>query len=219
MDRALLILFAKAPRAGHVKTRLCPPLTGIEASDLHSALVRDAAGMLDTMRQSADLQLSTDIATDAWSDLLFARSIQTTGDLGSRLLHALQQGLAAGYRQVLILGSDAPNLPAAYLHDLLRSEADVALGPTRDGGFYAIACRKVSHEMFKSVRWSTEYTLADTLTAASSCQLECETGPSWYDVDIPEDLRLMLQMTNAPENVKAWIEQHPHIAKLSVTKS
>lgn len=218
MHRTLLILFAKAPRAGRVKTRLCPPLTGIEAADLHSAFVRDAAGMLYTMRQCADVELSTDIATDAWSDLLLVRSIQTTDDLGSRLLHALQQGFAAGYRQVLILGSDAPGLPAAYLHDLLHSEADVALGPTRDGGFYAIACRKVSKKMFKGVRWSSEYTLVDTLTAVSSCGLECKTGPSWCDVDVPEDLRLMLQMTNAPKNVKAWIEQHPHIARLPVTK-
>ena len=215
MRRPLLILLAKAPRAGRVKTRLCPPLSPAEAASLHSALVRDAAALLLSLTVCADVELSTDVATGAWTDFPMRRSIQCEGDLGARMFHALKRGLAAGHEKVMLVGSDSPGLPAAHLVALLQSQADVALGPTTDGGYFAIACRAIASGMFQGVRWSAEHTLADTAAAVSARGLTVETGPGWFDVDVETDLQLMLRMSSAPENTKAWMEQYRRVQKAS----
>lgn len=184
--RPLIILFAKAPRPGFVKTRLqLPPA---RAAEVHDALVRSVLKTLMELLNEADLELSTDVPTDAWSDFAFARSLQSGGDLGERLYSALAQGLATGREQVMVVGSDSPMLPVAHLRRLLASPVDVALGPTEDGGYYAIACRSVAPEMFDGVRWSTPDALEDTARSAALCGLRCAFGPVWFDVDTPEDL-------------------------------
>lgn len=187
MGKPLLILFAKAPIPGRVKTRLCPPLTSKEAAELHSALVKDTASMLLSLRGSADLEISTDLPTNAWHEVPVLRSIQSEGELGMRLLCALERGLAAGREKVVVLGGDSPGLPPSHVTALLASKADVALGPTRDGGFFAIACRAASRNMFERVRWSSENTLDDVVAAASACGFSVESGPAWFDVDVKHD--------------------------------
>ena len=92
--RPVAVLFAKAPVPGRVKTRLCPPLDAGAAADLHSAFVRDMISSATHLAKTVDLELSTDIVTEAWPDVLTARSVQAGGDLGSRLLHALTRAVA-----------------------------------------------------------------------------------------------------------------------------
>lgn len=208
MLRPLLILFAKAPIAGRAKTRLCPPLTPVEAAGLHSALLMDTVEMLLRLGNCVGLELSTDVPTDAWAGLALTRSLQIKGDLGARLFHALQQGLSAGSETVMVLGSDSPGLPPAHLAELLRSSADVTLGPTQDGGFFAIACRAVHQEMFSGVRWSSEYTLADVVRQSSACGLTVAIGPSWFDVDVEADLLRLLDMPDLQRNTAMWARRY-----------
>ncbi len=208
MLRPLLILFAKAPSVGRVKTRLCPPLTLLEATDLHSALVIDLIHTLLALGRSVDLELSTDVPTDAWPALALTRSVQIEGGLGARLFHALEQGLSAGREIVMVLGSDSPGLPHAHITELLRSSADVTLGPTRDGGFFAIACRAVRQGMFSGVRWSSEWTLADVVRQTSVCGLTVGLGPPWFDVDVEADLLRLLDMPELPQNTALWAQRY-----------
>ena len=92
----------------------------------------------------------------------------------------------------MVLGSDSPTLPRGHIQRLLDSKADVALGPCEDGGYYAIACRRVRPEMFTGVEWSTSHVLEQTERAVRASGLSVERGDLWYDVDGPEDLaRLM----------------------------
>ena len=183
----LIILFAKAPAPGRVKTRL--EVDPRRAADLHSSFVRQTLLMLESLRGDADVELSTDEPTQAWCEFLVARSMQGTGQLGERIYAALDQALAAGRPKALILGSDSPGLPPAHIRALLASTTDVSLGPVDDGGFYAIACGKTAPAMFEGVRWSTGATLSDTVEALTACGLSVELGPAWFDVDRPEDLR------------------------------
>lgn len=183
-----MILFAKAPVAGRVKTRLAAEIGAARAAALHRAFVADSIAKLKEFTDLADIELHTDISTDAWSELDVARQVQTPGDLQLKLLHALGQGLAAGRRQVIIFGSDSPTLPRAHVHKLLSSAADIALGPCEDGGYYAIACRRVHPEMFAGVAWSTSSVLEQTERAARASGLSVERCALWYDVDAPEDL-------------------------------
>jgi rSAM/selenodomain-associated transferase 1 len=182
----LVVVYAKAPVPGRVKTRLEPDPA--RAAELHSAFVRETLTMLNALRGEADIEISTDEPTEAWSDLAAVRSLQSPGDLGQRMLVTLGRALEQGRPQVMILGSDSPGLPPEHLRALLRSRAEVAIGPAEDGGFYAIACRKIAPIMFEGIRWSTADTLPDTLRALERCGLTFGVGPPWFDVDTPRDL-------------------------------
>jgi rSAM/selenodomain-associated transferase 1 len=208
MNRPLLILFAKAPVAGRVKTRLCPPLTPEQAASLHTALVRETIEMLSTFSDVADVELSSDTAGEFWPGERVPRSVQPAGDLGARLYHALAGALTRDHAVAMVVGSDSPGLPASHIAALLESVADVTLGPTLDGGFFAIACSRVHVSMFAGVRWSTEFTLDDALRSVVQCGLTVATGPAWFDVDVEDDLERMLQMSNLPRHSARWSKDY-----------
>ena len=105
-----------------------------------------------------------------------------------KIYAALERGLSSGHPKILILGSDSPTLPVEYVRQLLQADTDVALGPTVDGGYYGIACRKVKPTMFDQVRWSTGDALADTVISLERSGMTHAVGPEWFDVDTPEDL-------------------------------
>jgi rSAM/selenodomain-associated transferase 1 len=203
--RPAIALFAKAPVPGRVKTRLAFSFSAERAARLHSCFVRDMFEMLRAFETHSSLQLHTDVITDEWDDIEVARFLQTDGDLGARMLHALQAGLAEGRPQVLIAGSDAPTLPPSHLSRLLASPADVALGPTDDGGFYAICCRRTHPRMFAGVRWSQPNTLQETLRAVGACGLSVELGEPWYDIDTPADLLRLAGSADLPRHTAAWL--------------
>jgi rSAM/selenodomain-associated transferase 1 len=182
----LIIVFAKAPRPGFVKTRL--GLDPIAAASVYTELVQRTLEIICALRDDAELELSLDIPCTEWTGFSMRRTVQHDGDLGLRLYAALDRGLAAGHPQVVILGSDSPTLPVHHIRWLLRCDADVALGPTSDGGYYGIACRKISSNMFDGVRWSSVDALQDTTAAVERCGMSYELGPEWFDVDTPDDL-------------------------------
>jgi uncharacterized protein len=186
--RPVIIVFAKAARPGHVKTRLEPALTSMDAALLHTAFVFDTLESALTLSRIADVELHTDAVTDAWDTLGVPRRMQRDGDLGTRLLHALERALAEGRPRALVVGSDSPDLPPDALRMLLAASADIALGPAEDGGYYAIAATRTAPEMFQGVRWSTGHALADTAGACIAAGLAVAFGPEWYDVDEPAAL-------------------------------
>jgi glycosyltransferase A (GT-A) superfamily protein (DUF2064 family) len=97
----------------------------------------------------------------------------------------------------MILGSDAPDLPPAHLHALLNAPSDIALGPCADGGYYAIAARRVHPLMFKNVEWSSSRELRQTAAACRACNLTVECGPEWNDFDTPADLARLTTSSRA----------------------
>jgi glycosyltransferase A (GT-A) superfamily protein (DUF2064 family) len=102
----------------------------------------------------------------------------------------------------MVLGSDSPTLPRAHIERLLASSADVVLGPCEDGGYYAIACRRIDPRMFAGVGWSTPYALEQTERAVRACGLSVERGDLWYDVDGPEDLARLAAEPELPLHTK-----------------
>jgi rSAM/selenodomain-associated transferase 1 len=189
-----MILFAKAPVPGGVKTRLASTIGASRATELHTAFVADTVEKLNAFKDFSDIELHTDIPTDAWNKWPVTRRLQAPGNLELKLFHALAEAFRAGRTHVIILGSDSPTLPRAHIQRLLDATADVAIGPCEDGGYYAIACRRVHPDMFAGVEWSTERVLEQTESALGRCGLTCERGEMWYDVDGPVDLaRLMAE--------------------------
>jgi len=158
------------------------------AASLYKEFVERTLETVGDLRDEAELELSLDIPCSAWSEFELHRTVQHEGDLGVKLYSELERGLAAGRPKVVILGSDSPTIPVEHIRWLLNCDADVALGPTLDVGYYGIGCRKVIPGMFAGVRWSTPDALRDTITSIEICGVRCVVGPEWFDVDTPEDL-------------------------------
>lgn len=188
--KPLIAVFAKAPQAGNVKTRLVPPLTPEQAARLHHRLVAGVWARVRELAEVADCELHLSGETDAWPEAMPRRQ-QAAGDLGERMLHAMEYGLGEGRPRVAIVGGDIPELPLDAVRTLLAADADVALGPVRDGGYYAICCRRTHATMFAGVRWSTPHTLADTIGACTRLGFTTSIGQPWHDVDTAEDLDLL----------------------------
>ncbi|MEO8663109.1 MAG: TIGR04282 family arsenosugar biosynthesis glycosyltransferase [Bryobacteraceae bacterium] len=205
--RPVILLFAKAPEPGRVKTRLTPLLSASQAASLHTAFVEDMLELLLTL-PGVDIELHTDTVTDAWAQQTVARKLQVEGDLGIKMHSAAKAALAAGRPQVLIAGSDSPTLPAAHLIAVLAAEADVTLGPADDGGYYAIAFRKTHPAMFSGVAWSTATTRADTVMACGSAGLTIAEGRRWWDVDAPADVVRLLTDPGVRRHTAAWLGNH-----------
>jgi len=193
--RALLIV-AKRPVAGQTKTRLCPPLAPDEAAHLYECFLRDtldvaraAAVAAGAMRYIAYLPRDESayfhrLAPD------FALAPQVGASLGERLDHALTHCLRDGFERAVIMDSDSPTLPPAYVaqaFDVL-DDADVALGPCEDGGYYLIGVKRPQPRLLREVRMSTSNVLRDTLSLAEQAGLRVSLLPMWYDVDTVQEL-------------------------------
>jgi hypothetical protein len=192
----LLIIFAKEPAPGQVKTRLCPPLTGEAAARLYRAFVDD---ILEEMVRLPELRLALAYAP-AGAEAYF-RDLAPSGvdlfpqegaDLGERMARAFGRGFDAGFDAVLLRGSDTPDLPGAVVlaaAEILESGAAPAvLGPSPDGGYYLVGLAAPQPELFREVAWSGAAVLADTLDRARRLGLKVHLLPEWPDIDTFQDL-------------------------------
>lgn len=200
-----IAVFAKAPIAGRVKTRLAASVGPEKAARLYESMVARLLDRLIGAGLAAEIELHTDISTDAWNCFNVTRRLQVDGDLGERMRAALSAMLAEGRPRAMILGGDVPSVPISHLQKLLALDADVALGPAEDGGYYAISCRRADAAMFRDVAWSTSSALADTRAACERAGLTVRLGDPWFDVDTPDDLARWTRVTAASESDAAQI--------------
>jgi len=197
MELAQLAVFLRPPIAGGTKTRLAESIGERGAAELYDAFVEDTLRLCERIqsRGPVDVTLWCAGAPDdrvvAWAT--HARTTVRTqpgGDLGVRLGAAFEEGLAC-YERVVVIGSDAPTLPVGLIVTAFDSLADapMMLGPTSDGGYYAIGAAHRVRPSFEGVRWSTPDTFDDTKKANAGLRVVV-TSP-WYDIDEPGDLHLL----------------------------
>ncbi|HXI16728.1 MAG TPA: TIGR04282 family arsenosugar biosynthesis glycosyltransferase [Chloroflexota bacterium] len=195
---------AKAPRAGQAKTRLCPPLTPDQSARLAAAFLQDTVTL--AQRAGVDVRLicrdeeerAALIAGDAGRAGAVTVYIQHGSGLGAALESAFVQGLADGYQAVAVLGADTPTLPPAIVAEAfaaLRSDVDVALGSSNDGGYYLLAASRLYPQLFRDMTWSTSQVAAETLRRCAALNLRTHLLPEWSDVDDAAALaRLIVQL-------------------------
>ncbi|WP_455245649.1 TIGR04282 family arsenosugar biosynthesis glycosyltransferase [Petrachloros mirabilis] len=200
-----LVIFAKAPTPGQVKTRLCPPLTPDEAATLHGSFVLDTLERTKVATVRLKLPVDRYLACAPSSALTFFKIMeerqgvnlidQEGEDLGIRMHRAFETMFARGYRQVLIVGTDVPSLPLDHYKqavDLLE-KYDVVFGPALDGGYYMIGLKKPVPELFKKISWSTDQVLAESCEKSKSLGLSVGLIPEWRDVDSIDDLQSLIE--------------------------
>jgi rSAM/selenodomain-associated transferase 1 len=194
--RVAVAVMAKVPEPGQVKTRLCPPLTALQAAALARCFLLDR---LDQLREVPDSE--TLVAFDPKEREEEMRSLVSPGtrlvpqegaDLGARMDRLLTGLLAEGHAGAIVIGTDSPTLPTAYLRracDAIRDAAvDLVIGPAEDGGYYLIGLRAPAAALFVDMAWSTATVTAETLARAGRLGLRPALLPSWFDVDRGEDL-------------------------------
>ncbi len=204
-----IVIMAKAPFPNKVKTRLMPPLEPEEASDLYHNFLLDK---IEQVRSISDVHPF--IAYTPGTAEAFFRSIlppgfelisQSGAGLGERLADISKYLFRQGFRKVVLLDSDTPNLPPGFIKDaILRlDEVDVVLGTCEDGGYYLMGLRSYQPVLFKGIPWSTSQVAELTIGKAQSLGLKISLLDTWYDVDTFEELlRLKRELDSSPENQK-----------------
>ncbi len=222
--RALMVV-AKQPAPGQTKTRLCPPLSGEQASALYECFLRDTLDIIRAARQ----QISFDpilvylpLGSQTYFRTLapdFGLLLQNGNDLSERLNHATSHCLRnLGYQQVIIMDSDSPTLPSSSLVEAFTAldTADVALGSCDDGGYYLIGIKKPTPSLFLKVTMSTNHVTVDTIVQAKQAGLQVTMLPPSYDIDHVADLKrlhqdLNVQPTHVAAHTRTFLANHPAI--------
>lgn len=192
-----VILMAKTPIPGQVKTRLIGRLSAEEAAQVAEELLIETWNLVRKLK--GNIRTIVSVAPEEGIPQMrrifgeqAALMAQPEGDLGKRLFQIFEQQFSAGARGVLILGTDHPALPLDYLrkalHALEHQEDPVVLGPTEDGGYYLVGLRRPHPELFEQIPWSSAQVLECTLQRAKGAVLKVTLLPTWFDLDRPEDL-------------------------------
>jgi len=202
---------AKRPVPGETKTRLCPPLTPVEAAELYEALLRDTLELVSGLRG-----VETAVAVSPRSAVDEMRRMAPRGagmlavegaDIGECLRSATEQLFAkrihAGRRRQLRWPNVARGIPRASRRD--AREQRCRPRPAEDGGYYLIGMRQKQPGLFTDIAWSSPGVAAQTLERAAAAGLTVAQLPAWYDVDTPAELeRLRKELAARPPGIAPY---------------
>jgi rSAM/selenodomain-associated transferase 1 len=224
-----IAFMAKASAPGRAKTRLVPPLTFEEAAVLNTAFLQDVADNVLLAAREADRDCG--IAGYAaygppGSEDFFRRTLPGAIGLieawrpnfGDCLLHTIEEIFARGHASAVVLNSDSPTLPTAFLVETAAALAEpgnrAVLGPSSDGGYYLLGLKTAHRHMFENIAWSTEQVAKQTLERAREIGLDVHRLPVWYDVDDVDGLRrLHAELSDRPDAGRQRADKNrPHHA-------
>ena len=190
-----LVMVAKAPQEGLVKTRLCPYLTLAEATRLYECLLGDIAVKL-AAHPGSDFWIACVPEGEEYFSQHQRRArllVQRGSDLGERLEHAFLDLFHMGYQRIVVADSDSPIVPLSSItcayEELSEGNSDIVLGPCADGGYYMIGLKRPEREIFRNIPWSTERVLDNTVEKANDLGLRIALADPTYDIDEAGDLR------------------------------
>ena len=211
----VLVIMAKAPRHGAVKTRLASTLSPEAVTGFYCCLLHDTLALARSLH---DVQVAIMCPNSDVNELaqLAGREVSVVAQKG--------EGLAAGLtsvfshftqdkpRRVIAFNSDSPHLPATVLEDAFETLAshDLVLGPTHDGGYYLVGAKASHPTLFAHDGMGTSSALERLLSRSRTLELSTGYAEPFYDVDVPEDLtrlvaELRLAPTRAPRTA-AWLK-------------
>lgn len=202
-----VVLMAKPPVAGRVKTRLTGPLTASQAAEIHHAMLICQLARLPELLGDAQYDLALD-RTVGGEELVVAplpwRVIdQGDGTLGDRLNH-VWRGMKPDAPTVF-LGCDCPDIPAHALVSISQAvicaTPVVAVGPTHDGGYWTLACSRFLPDVLIDIDWGSSSVYHQTLQRVRNIDCDYRELPRWRDVDTPDDLSRLMRRLEATDEV------------------
>jgi rSAM/selenodomain-associated transferase 1 len=215
-----LAVMAKAPKAGHVKTRLSPPLDSYQAAALNIAFLRDTIACLKEVEAVAGAKAVVSY-TPIGEEANFAGVVsddvpfipQRGEGFGERLQCTTEDLFAAGFSAVCLIDSDSPTVPTgAYVEAvqrLLANEDCTVLGPSDDGGYYLIGVNASHPRLFEGIAWSTAVVGEQTRQRAQEIDLPVHSLPTWFDVDDRQTLsRLYRELVLSSTGGEGFAAKH-----------
>lgn len=194
--KRVLIIFAKEPKKGAVKTRLLEAFSEEKCLLLYKEFLRNTVDLARNIKCSQRI-----IAYDSGNQMpLFLKKIagefefyqQEGSDLGEKMFNAFKSFSAKNIKTVII-GSDSPYLPRVYLNKAFDEldKNDLVLGPAYDGGYYLIGLKRPCKKIFQNIKWSSRGVFKATLKKAKRLKKRAAVLDFWYDIDTPEDLKYL----------------------------
>ncbi|HLO46488.1 MAG TPA: TIGR04282 family arsenosugar biosynthesis glycosyltransferase [Leadbetterella sp.] len=198
--KSSLLIFIKNPELGKVKTRLAATIGDEKALEVFKKLLVNIHDKSLNVRADKLLFYSTYVdKNDIWENDVFRKYVQNPSpDLGQRMLSAFEEARDLGYTKALIVGSDIYEVSTEILQEgfELLEHAESVLGPSHDGGYYAIGFNfeKINsdtflQEIFLNKTWSHELVAQEALETINSYSYTCNFLPTLSDIDTEEDLK------------------------------
>lgn len=195
-----LIIFAKAPIPGFVNTRLLPDISPEDAAKLQAYFIEQTLALVSNLNGVAlELRCAPNTAQPIFQQYTDANGIvlkpQQGNDLGERMANAMQEALTQ-YRQVVIIGTDCPEITIDYLDEAflqLRRGSTAVIGPANDGGYVLIGLNRFSPVLFRNINWGSDQVLSETRVRLQ------QLGWDWYEMKTLRDIDTLADLLDFPE--------------------
>lgn len=184
-----LIIFAKNPVKGKVKTRLAQDIGEDDAMRVYIKLLKHTATVCKSSTAVRHVYYSDAIErNDLWDQDMFNKSVQKGDDLGARMSSAIGDLVSKG--PCVLIGTDCPTLHENDINEAFSAlkYCDVVIGPAEDGGYYLIGMKEHKKELFENVRWSTDVVLDQTFDKIKKNKWSVKMLRTQIDIDTAKDL-------------------------------
>ncbi len=223
-QKRTLVIMAKAPRPGVVKTRLSPNLPSAALIPLYRCLLQDTMSLATSLKGVEVAVMCRESDRQELADLL-GDSVQIVTQQGEGLAAGLtsvfRHFTGAGRQQVIAFNSDSPHLAPSTLHRAFEilDQHEIVVGPTHDGGYYLVGAKAAHPSLFEGNGLGTSSALERLLLRTKALELSTGFTEHFYDIDVASDLirlaqELQLRPSRAPRTA-AWLcEWEETIAQL-----
>lgn len=217
-----IIVFAKAPIQGEVKTRLISHIGAGNATLLHSMLAKNTLNTV-TNAQLAQVQLwcAPDTKHDFFQKCAASWPItlhqQTGADLGERMYHALSTALSQ-FEFAIIVGTDCPGIDPDLLQETisyLENGQDAVLSPAQDGGYVLMGLSKISASLFSGISWGEATVYQDTRERLQQLGWKWSHTEELWDVDRPADVTKLLALCQTKTQSYLHTALSPYVSNLT----
>ena len=199
-----VVVFAREPVPGEVKTRLAEGVGALAAAEVYAAILEHTLEVAKSSGARVVLSVA-DVPSGAWvREMNIAVEIQRGADIGDRLHDAFDRRFDEGEQRVVIIGSDCPWSAATHIvrASAKLGGADAVLGPTKDGGYWLLAQRPPGLPLFARIPWSSPETLELTRSRIRALGGTWSELEELIDIDTAEDLEIVLSDPRTPEPLR-----------------
>ena len=194
-SKECVMVFAKAPVIGRVKTRLAADIGEKAATELYRAFVKDLMATLGSTDYPIHIHFAPSTAgrqIKDWLDGADEFIAQADGDLGERMKTAFTYAFSNHISRAVLIGTDFPDLPASFIHQAFDtlSTHDAVIGPSYDGGYFLIGFNRHGFvpEVFQDMSWSTDQVFSETVRIFERHHAAVQYLDPWWDIDTHADL-------------------------------
>ncbi len=191
-----IIIFSRYPVPGKTKTRLIPDIGALNAADLHKRMTEKTLRTAKKLTVSHNLNIeicfeggnSDEMCKWLGDDLIYSRQVKN--NLGRRMDEAIFQAFLRGYKRIVLIGTDIPELKTDHLKEAFHAlnTHDVVLGPSTDGGYWLVGLKN-NADIFKNISWGTDVVLNQTIKAVQDIGLTHYLLKPLTDIDTIDNIR------------------------------